>query len=114
MAIHEIHVRRKEEFGDPRGTNVAAEAKRTLGIETCVKTTTVYGVEGPILNQAQVLAHDAFVDSIIEEGGIKTVSASNSSPSVEVSYKPGVTDPVAGTIHKELKPELLLLEFLNL
>lgn len=98
--MHEIHVRRKEEFGDPRGADVAAEAKRTLGIETRVKTTTVYRVEGPTQDQAQVLARNAFVDPIVEEGGVSNATVPIANPAVEVSYKAGVTDPVAGTIQK--------------
>lgn len=100
MAIHEIHVKRKDGFGDPRGADVAAEAKRTLSIDTKVTTTTVYRVEGPTLDQAQILARDAFVDPIVEEGGVSHSSISSSKSHVEVSYKPGVTDPVAGTIQK--------------
>src|SRR3989344_3474828 len=100
MAIHEVHVRRKDGFGDPRGRDVAAEAKRTLGIDTDVKTTSVYKIEGPTLEDTQVLVHKAFVDPIIEEGGVKITPTSNLNPSIEVAYKLGVTDPVAGTINK--------------
>jgi|SRR3989344_24718 len=100
MAIHEIQVKRKDGFGDPCGTDVAAEAKRTLGIDTEVKTTTIYRVEGPTDEQIKVLAHKAFVDPIVEQRSINVKSANMQDPSIEVSYKPGVTDPVAGTIQK--------------
>ena len=100
MAIHEIQVKRKDGFGDPCGTDVAAEAKRTLGIDTEVKTTTIYRVEGPTDEQIKVLADKAFVDPIVEQRSINVKSANMQDPSIEVSYKPGVTDPVAGTIQK--------------
>src|SRR3989344_8623769 len=100
MAIHEVHVSRKKEFGDPRGEDVAAEAERTLGIDAKVTTRTIYRVEGPTLNQTQILANDALVDPIVEEGDVNYVSTPGPNPHVEVSYKPGVTDPVAGTIQK--------------
>ncbi len=107
--IHEVHVRRKQEMGDPRGNDVSAEIKRVYDIDAKVLTTTLYRVEGPTLQEAGVLASRAFVDPIVEEGLINptdnTKTLESFGPSIEVSYKPGVTDPIAETI-KEVGKDL--------
>ncbi len=98
MAIQEIHVKRKDGSGDPRGKDVAGEAARTLGIQTEVATTTVYRLEGPDEQGAKKLADAAFIDPITEDGFMNPLDDGMQKSSVEVSYKPAVTDPIAGTI----------------
>ena len=101
MTIQEVYVKRKPEHGDPRGADVSVEAVRTLGIHTKVTTTSVYRLEGVSESQIQNLATKAFIDPIIEEGTINPEQSQILAyPSVEVSYRRGVTDPVAGTIQK--------------
>ncbi len=101
MAIHEVHVSRKKEFGDPRGEDVAAEAKRVLGIDTTVKTTRIYRFEGPNESQVRTLADKAFADPIVETGIIDPdVTRIGGSPNIEVAYRPEVTDPVSGSVKK--------------
>lgn len=100
MAIHEVHVKRKPDINDPRGDDVAAEAARTLGINTSVRTTNVFRVEGPSLLEATILSQKAFVDPIVELGEINPDTKTSSNPVVEVAYRPQVSEPVSGTIHK--------------
>lgn len=100
MSIQEIHVSRKNDFGDPKGDDIAQEAKRALGLDIKVKTTAVYRIEGPSGQDAEMLAGSVFVDPIIEDGIVNPPQVDSPIASVEVSYKAGVTDPVAGTIQK--------------
>src|SRR3989344_1838987 len=100
MAIHEVHVKRKPNVNDPRGEDVAAEAARTLGITTLVRTTNVFRVEGPSLPETTILSQKAFVDPIVEIGEIDPDTKISSNPVIEVAYRPQVSEPVSETIHK--------------
>ncbi|MDO8269491.1 MAG: phosphoribosylformylglycinamidine synthase subunit PurL [Candidatus Levybacteria bacterium] len=112
MAICEIAVTRKEGLPDPRGNDVSLEANRVLGIRTDVTTATVYRVEGLDEEQAKLLAEKALIDPVTEEGSIGGNMAyavafvgddfvhidRNSKKTLEVAYKPEVTDPISETI----------------
>lgn len=114
MAVIEIEVQRREGLPDPVGNDVAAEAKRVLGIDTQVTTATVYRVEGLDSRQAQLIAGKALIDPITEEGGLDSESPveaaligedlvfidSKGRKTVEVAYQPKMTDPASGTIQK--------------
>ena len=100
MAIHEVHVKRKPNVNDPRGEDVAAEAARTLGINTHVRTTNIFRVEGTSLSETTILSQKAFVDPIVEVGEINPDAKISSNPVIEVAYRPQVSEPVSGTIHK--------------
>lgn len=97
--VHEALVSR-EEGEDPRGSEVAAEAARTLGIHTSVKTANVFWVEGVDPSSMNRLTNAAFADPITESVVIDPEPEANSSPVIRVAYKPEVTDPISGTIHK--------------
>lgn len=114
MAICEIAVTRKEGLPDPRGNDVSLEANRVLGIKTDVTTATVYRVEGLDEEQAKLLAEKVLIDPITEEGSIGGAIAyavafvgedfvhidRNSRKTLEVAYKPEVTDPISETIDR--------------
>lgn len=99
MSVHEAIVSRGE-GEDPRGAEVAAEAARTLGIQTSVDTANVFWVEGVDASSMERLTRAAFVDPITEKVVIDLEPQVNSSPVIRVAYKPQVTDPISGTIHK--------------
>src|SRR3989344_6714977 len=100
MVIHEVHVKRKPNINDPRGDDIAKEAQRALGISTSIRTTNVFRVEGGNLSGVTELAKKAFIDPIVEIGEIDPDTKGTSSPSIEVAYRPEVTDPISGTILK--------------
>ncbi len=114
MAIIEVQVQRKEGLPDPVGNDVAAEASRVLGIQTSVKTAKIFRMEGLTPEQAQDIASAAFIDPIIEEGQIGTTEPravafvgiakdyvkidAQSRKSIEVSFKPEMSEPVAEAV----------------
>lgn len=112
MAINEVHVSRNLDLPDPLGEEVSNEAKRVLGIQTTVRTTTNYRLEGASVEDAQILATAVLIDPITETGKIGSESHTavafvgdtfvfidkEGKKSVEVSYRPEMTDPVAGTV----------------
>lgn len=100
MAIHEVHVKRKPDVNDPRGEDISAEAARTLGINTSVRTTNVFRVEGITLSETIILSQKAFVDPIVEVGQINPDTKISSNPVIEIAYRPQVSEPVSGTIRK--------------
>lgn len=100
MAIHEIRVVSNE--GDPIGSEVLAEAERTLGIielET-VKSAKVYRLEGVTEEQARLITDRLLTDPIVETGHIDEPADFDTPNVVEVAYKPGVMNPEAASILK--------------
>ncbi len=97
MSIHEIRV--TSETGDPLAHDVAAEARRSLGVVFGnVTTSQVYRVEGTDLEGATTLAAGLFADSITQTYTIDEPPADPESAIVEIGYKPGVMNPAVASI----------------
>lgn len=108
--IHEVRVTPLE--GDPKGTDVKTEAKRTLGesIES-VQSVKVYRVQGEVNeDQARMLASQLFSDPISEAFTVNEPSDFETPHVIEVAYKPGVMNPAAESIVKAAKDMGVTLE----
>lgn len=113
MAVHELEVSRKPEKGDPVGKGVSEQIKNTLGLVVPVATTRVYQVEGLTEADRAISLAKILIDPFVEEGNIGRSPATatefinginiqlrNGVPSVEVGYKPEMTDPREASILK--------------
>ena len=101
MAIHEIHVSRKEGLGDPRGEEVARGAE-ALGFATEVIPTNIFRVDTD-LESATLLADRVLADPITEIYVIDPETEEGGPPQIEVGYRQEVTDPLSGTIMQVAK-----------
>lgn len=113
MAIHEIEVSRKPDLGDPQGDAISRQIKNTFGLDVPVATTQVYQVEGLTDADRAIQLAKILTDPITEDGLVgrsQTTAAAfvdginiqlrNGEPSVEVGFKPEMTDPRADSLMK--------------
>ncbi len=117
MTINEVHVARNQDLPDPIGDEVSKEAERVFGIKTSVRTTANYRLEGVSDEDALTLTTAVLVDPIVETGEIGSLSHTavafvdgdyvfidrEGKKSIEVSLRPEMTDPVAGTIEESAR-----------
>ncbi|MBE7462454.1 MAG: phosphoribosylformylglycinamidine synthase subunit PurL [Planctomycetes bacterium] len=105
--LYRIEVGLREDLPDPAGAGLAGEFK-TLGLPAPERARTVrlYWLEGPFERaQMEAVARELFSDPVTERCAIDApVYETNgqSVRSVEVVRKPGVMDPVVGSIRKAL------------
>ena len=113
MAVSEIEVSRKPEMGDPQGDGVSRQIKNTFGLDVPVTTTQVYQVEGLADADRAIQLARILTDPITEDGLIGRSQATavafvdglniqlrNGEPSVEIGYKPEMTDPRSESLKK--------------
>lgn len=106
MAVQEIEVSRKPEMGDPVGQGVSSQIKNTMGLDVPVTTTQIYQLEGLTEADKAIALAKILTDPIVEDGTIGrtpttaasfidglTIQLRHGVPSVEIGYKPEMTDP---------------------
>ena len=107
--IFEIEVRTKKGFVDPKGQHIVSDITE-IGIKdiSSVKYVAVYKIEGNITDkQANFIAKELLSDNITEDFEVKKYKKIEDKKlennSVEVWYKPGVTDTVSQSVIKAIK-----------
>ncbi|MCR4278063.1 MAG: AIR synthase-related protein [Candidatus Berkelbacteria bacterium] len=95
-------VRVQGKIGDPRGEDLAAEIRSTLGIVSVeqVRTVKVYRLENVSVEQADTLAHQLLADPISQSYSLNQPTVIGAFAVREVAYKPGVMNPEVASILK--------------
>ena len=107
--IFEIEVRTKKDFVDPQGQHIVSDITE-IGIKdiSSVKYVAIYKIDGNITDkQANFIAKELLSDQITEDFEVKKYKKIEDKKlennSVEVWYKPGVTDTVSQSVIKAIK-----------
>lgn len=113
--LHRIETRFKEGFRDASAEGVKKTVQANLSLRlTEVKMVYIYTIDADISEkEAKILGKNLFVDTISQDYGINTSLAQNFDWSIEVGFKPGLTDNVGRTakqaveetLKTKLKPE---------
>src|SRR5688572_23891325 len=105
MALYRIEVGLRDELSDPAAAGLVAEMK-LMGAATPnrVRTARLYWVEGEFDRDAALkIARELFSDPVVERATVNEPLYEDAGARlIEVVRKPGVMDPVVGSIHKAL------------
>lgn len=116
MVLYRFEVGLKEKLADPKAESLRAEfAAFALPSPTRIRSARVYWVEGDFdRKEAEAAARELFCDELVEKVAVEAPVYDESVGDplrVEIVPRPGVTDPVAGTIRKALADRGLRVEF---
>src|SRR5690349_18072754 len=98
--IHTVRVHPRN--ANPQGAATLQKIQRGFGINsvTAVEQVTVYRFEGLGESDVQKLATQVLIDPVSETGTINELVNRGATHVFEVAYRPGVMNPVAGTLRK--------------
>jgi phosphoribosylformylglycinamidine synthase len=115
MNLHRFEVGLKEKLADPRAEELRAElSSLNLPTPTRIRTANIYWVEADFkAGEAEAAARELFHDEVVEKFSVDRPVYDEDSVSlrVEIVPRPGVMDPVAGTIRKALADRNLRASF---
>src|SRR3989344_1564344 len=99
--IYEVRIASKNPQ-DPKGQDLLAEIRRTLGVKTInnIRTAKVYRLEGITQSAAKMFTQKVLFESIDQQMTFNQPIFINANHLIEIAYKPGVMNPEVGSLLK--------------